>query len=110
MFTGLPRGVRKAKEQASAIPMAKERGSAPIRCAAWMAMGTTTAATAAPFIAWVSRMARAINPARIASGPAPPSTASRPWVMRSAAPVLVMAVPSGSMPATRKMLRHSIAL
>jgi hypothetical protein len=68
-LTEWPIGVTKASEVASATPIARLRGSTPSWPAAWIASGTSSAATAGPPSTWVSSAASPVSPANSANGP-----------------------------------------
>ena len=103
-------GVRKDVEVASATAMAKARGSAPICCAAVMAMGAMTRGVAdPPGMNCVKIAVTTKNPASNAQGPKRSSAVARYWAIISAAPVLVRARPMDNMPPTSTTDRHSMA-
>src|SRR6188508_2685870 len=110
MLTGVATGVRNDAAAATVTLIRTGWGEMPSSMAAAAAMGMTMSAVAMLLMSWPSVAVMRNRPASSATGPNGPTTDTRVSATRSAAPVWVIAVDSGIIPATRTTVVHEIDL
>ena len=96
-FAGIASGVQTATDDAIRTAITTARGSAPSAFAMDQPIGQKSAHVAVLLITCVSPHTVSHRIAMIISGPCPPATETTACEMRSAAPVFIIAVPSGVM-------------